>query len=102
MYDAVCSHIQAEDTKPLQMVVSRTAGTGKSFPIYCLKALLLDHLHVMAPTGVAAFNVGGFTLHSVLHLPTCGEFSHWRVSSFSNFSKVLVEWTTSSLMRCPC
>ena len=39
-----------------------------------MKALLLDRLHVMAPTGVAAFNVGGFTLHSLLHLPTRGEF----------------------------
>ena len=28
----------------------------------------------MAPTGVAAFNVGGVTLHSLLHLPTRGEF----------------------------
>ena len=74
VYDAVSSHMQAEDPEPLQMVVSGTAGTGKSFLIYCLKALLLDRLRVMAPTGVAAFNVGGFTLHSLLHLPTRGEF----------------------------
>ena len=73
MYDAVHSHIQAEDPEPLQMIVSGTAGTGKSFLIHCLKALL-DRLHVMAPTGVAsAFNVG-FTFHSLLHLPTHGEF----------------------------
>ena len=56
------------------MIVSGTAGTGKSFLIHCLKALLLDHLRVMAPTGVAAFNVGGVTLHSLLHRPTRGEF----------------------------
>ena len=74
VYNAVCSHIQAEDPEPLRMVVSGTAGTGKSFLIHCLKALLLDRLRVMAPTGVAAFNVGGFTLHSLLHLPTRGEF----------------------------
>ena len=74
VYDAVCSHMQAEHPEPLRMVVSGTAGTGKSFLIHCLKALLLDRLRVMAPTGVAAFNVRGFTLHSLLHLPTRGEF----------------------------
>ena len=74
VYDAVHSHMQPEDLEPLRMIVSGTAGTGKSFLIHCLKALLLDHLRVMAPTGVAAFNVGGVTLHSLLHLPTRGEF----------------------------
>ena len=66
--------MQAEDPEPLRMIVSGTAGTGKSFLIHCLKALLLDRLRVMAPTGVAAFIVGGVTLHSLLHLPTRGEF----------------------------
>ena len=66
--------MQAEDPEPLRMIVSGTAGTGKSFLIHCLKALLLDRLRVMAPTGVAAFNVGSVTLHSLLHLPTRGEF----------------------------
>ena len=60
VYNAVCSHIQAEDPEPLRMIVSGT-DTGKSIFIHCLKALLLDHLHVMAP---AAFNVGGYTLTS--------------------------------------
>ena len=74
MYDAVHSHMQAEHPDPLRMIVSGMAGTGKSFLIHCLKALLLDRLRVMPPTGVAAFNVRGVTLHSLLHLPTRGEF----------------------------
>ena len=74
VYDAVRSHMQTEDSEPLRMIVSGTAGTGKSFLIHCLKALLLDRLCVMAPTGVAAFNIGGVTLYSLLHLPTRGEF----------------------------
>ena len=35
VYDAVRSHIQAEGPEPLRMVVSGTAGTGKSFLIHC-------------------------------------------------------------------
>ena len=66
VYDAVHSHMQAEDSEPLQMIVSGTAGIGKSLLIHCLKALLLDRLRVIAPTGVAAFNVGCVTLHSLL------------------------------------
>ena len=72
--NAVCCHMQTEDPEPLRMIVSGTAGTGKSFLIHCLKALVSDHLHVMAPRGVPAFNVEGFTLHSLLHLSTHGEF----------------------------
>ena len=75
MMQFVVTCIQAEDPDYLRMIVSGTAGTDKSFPIHCLKALLLDRLHVMAPTGVAAFNVGGFTLHYLLHLPTREEFN---------------------------
>ena len=56
------------------MIVSGTAGTGKSYLIHCLRLLLQDKVRVVAPTGVAAFNVDGNTLHSLLNLPTKGEF----------------------------
>ena len=74
VYDTVSSHMQSEGAEPLRMVVSGTAGTGKSFLIHCLKALLQSRLRVAAPTGVAAFNVEGVTLHSLLQLPTRGDF----------------------------
>ena len=54
--------------------MSGTAGTGKSYLIQCLKHLLKDRLCVAAPTGVAAFNVDGYTLHSLLSLPVKGDF----------------------------
>ena len=59
--------------QPLCMIVSGTAGTGKPFLIGCLKELLQDKVRLLAPTGVAAFNIHGCTLHSVLRLPTKGE-----------------------------
>ena len=56
------------------MIVSGTAGTGKSYLIWCLQKLLGDHVRVTAPTGVAAYNVHGHTLHSLLSIPVRGEF----------------------------
>jgi hypothetical protein len=56
------------------MIVSGTAGTGKSYLIHCLRLLLQHQLVVAAPTRVAAFNINGQTLHSLLSLPTTGEF----------------------------
>ena len=50
-------------------VASGTAGTGKSYLIWCLQELLGDQLRVMAPTGAAAYNVHGHTLHSLLSIP---------------------------------
>ena len=62
--------------KPLHMFLSGVAGTGKSFLIETIKALISsmwasDDLTcaITAPTGLAAFNVGGNTIHRVLQLP---------------------------------
>ena len=56
------------------MIVSGTAGTGKSYLIHCLRLFLQHQVVVAAPTGVAAFNIDGHTLHSLFSLPTRGEF----------------------------
>ena len=62
--------------KPLHMFLSGVAGTGKSFLIETIKALISsmwasDDLTcaITAPTGLAAFNVGGDTIHRVFQLP---------------------------------
>ena len=75
-YRLVKDHFESKATgkQPLRMIVSDTAGTGKSYLIQCLKLLLGSHLRVTAPTGVAAFNVNGSTLHSLLGLPVKGDF----------------------------
>jgi len=72
------------NTNPLRMIVSRTAGTGKSYLIMFLKSLLGHHLIITAPTGVAAFNVNGYTLHSMLRLPVKGDFKDLESTTLQN------------------
>ena len=73
-YTLIRQHAEAHHPPPLRLIVSGTAGTGKSYLIHCLR-LLLDHrVRVAAPTGVAAFNIEGHTLHSLLSLPVKGDF----------------------------
>ena len=74
VYATVQQHHSANSPPPLRMIVSGTAGTGKSYLIHCLRLLLQHPIIVAAPTGVAAFNIDGHTLHSLLSLPTRGEF----------------------------
>ena len=74
VYTIIQQHHSTNSPPPLRMIVSGTAGTGKSYLIHCLRLLLQHQLLVAAPTGVAACNIDGQTLHSLLSLPTRGEF----------------------------
>jgi len=74
---------KSTDTKPepLHLFVSGGAGTGKSHLITALYQMALRILSregdkpnditvlLTAPTGTAAFNIGGVTLHSAFLLP---------------------------------
>lgn len=58
--------------KPLRMIIQGAGGSGKSVLINTLVTILRemfcsnDVVSVLAPTGVAAFNVGGETIHHCL------------------------------------
>ena len=60
----------------VRMFITGGAGTGKSLVISVIKEHL-ERSHIgagkacvlMAPTGVAAFNIGGLTIHRALNLP---------------------------------
>ena len=54
VYTIVQQHMEAETPPPLKMIISGTAGTGKSYVIHCLRLLLGDRVRVAAPTGVSS------------------------------------------------
>ncbi len=49
--------------------VTGKAGTGKSLLLQYIKKRSLKKVVVVAPTGVAAINVGGQTIHSLFYIP---------------------------------
>ena len=59
MYTTVKDHFESDNPPPLRMIVTGTAGTGKSYLIQCIRLLLGDKLTVAAPTGVASFIIEG-------------------------------------------
>ena len=66
--------METNDPTPFPIIISGIAGTGKSYLIHCLKLLLQHKVYVVASTGVAALNIDGNSLHSLLCLLTKGEF----------------------------
>lgn len=87
-YSIVHEHLQAEAPAPLRMIISGTAGT---YLINCLRLLLQNKVRVAAPTGVAAFNVDGHTLHSLLGLPTKGEYKDLTGEHLQNLQHSLAD-----------
>ena len=51
------------------LFVTGRAGTGKSTLLRCLRDLVPDEMVIVAPTGLAAVNVGGQTIHSFFGFP---------------------------------
>jgi len=76
-FDIVLHHpTQNEHSDPLRMIIQGTAGTGKSFLIESIShapststATGESPLLLLAPTGIAAFNIHAKTIHSALKIP---------------------------------
>ena len=92
------------DFKPLRMFVSGVGGTGKSFLIHALKSLIHKiwpssdlSCAIAAPTGLAAFNVGGMTIHRLFHLPIEHEVRQAGYWSLSKASQKVMKSTLRSL-----
>ncbi|MEL6375516.1 MAG: hypothetical protein AAFR04_16300, partial [Pseudomonadota bacterium] len=57
------------ETQTGHLFVTGRAGTGKSTLLRCIKDMVMDDLVVLGPTGLAAVNVGGQTIHSFFGFP---------------------------------
>ena len=84
--------------EPLRLTVLGAGGTGKSVIINTIVTLLrkmFDYdnvVHVVAPTGVAAFNVGGQTFfHLTSSRPTKGEYKPNQLQGNKDKRKKLIK-----------
>ena len=77
IYEKVKKQIKSENSKKLLIYVSGGAGTGKSFLLRAVKNLIilaedtaydLPKIFIAAPTGIAARNVSGMTIHRLFAL----------------------------------
>lgn len=65
-YEAALRHVRNRDGN---LFITGRAGTGKSTLLRCLAREVGERCVVLAPTGLAAVNVGGQTIHSFFGLP---------------------------------
>ena len=64
------------------------AGTGKTTLLRKIIETTHKNTVVVAPTGIAALNAGGVTIHSMFQLPLCGFIPEYQASvSISNYQK---------------
>ena len=72
-YTIVFDHYLENSENQLLLIITGPAGSGKSSVIDAIKNLLKQHCKVCIFFGMAAFNVKGQTLHSLLQLPIRGK-----------------------------
>ncbi|MGE0700524.1 MAG: ATP-dependent RecD-like DNA helicase [Hyphomicrobiaceae bacterium] len=65
-YEAAIDHLRTGDG---HLFITGRAGTGKSTLLRYLAELVPEPMVIVAPTGLAAVNVGGQTIHSFFGLP---------------------------------
>ncbi|SCY86059.1 helix-turn-helix domain-containing protein [Flavobacterium caeni] len=63
------------------------AGTGKTTLLHEIIRTTHKNVVVVAPTGIAALNAGGVTIHSMFQLPFAGFIPDERAPQFSDFVK---------------
>ncbi|XP_066600007.1 uncharacterized protein [Prorops nasuta] len=80
-----------DNNEILRLYVSGEGGTGKSFLIKTIRCWVKQTLRkdaiVSAPTGIAAFNVDGLTIHRLFQLPV----EHGRTAHYTELSDVALK-----------
>ena len=82
IYDVIMYKKRVHFDEPIYLFLTRGVGIGKTFTLQAIVQGLLRMHHknikynplkskalLMAFTGKAAFNIGGTTIHSALHIP---------------------------------
>ncbi|XP_057864414.2 ATP-dependent DNA helicase pfh1-like [Cryptomeria japonica] len=75
--ELILTHYASHQTiPPLCMIIQGTASTGKSYLIQCIRKkfnlstnLEHNHLLVLSPTGISAYNIQATTIHVFLCIP---------------------------------
>ena len=70
-YNIIRSHSEdiTRDKESLCLILIGEAGTGKSYLIDAIHALLNNTCAITETTGKDAYNIEGVTIHSLLKLP---------------------------------
>ena len=94
MEDSIVLSAEQEDALSAMMsgrnvFLTGEAGTGKSTVVREFRRRCGDECVVLAPTGIAALNAGGSTIHSFFMLPT-GLMTVDSVGAFSSWSRIQV------------
>ncbi|CAK1598254.1 unnamed protein product [Parnassius mnemosyne] len=83
--------------KKIMLYVSGEGGTGKSFLIHVIKRWVKEKLNqetiVTAPTGIAAFNIDGLTVHRVFQLPV----EHGSTPKYTQLSDIALKMLRDQL-----
>lgn len=100
VFDRVMDHYLSRDTSQLLFHVDGVAGTGKSTCIDIISQHMAYHaaqsagptefhdpIIWAAPTGVAAYNIQGCTVHSLLRLPINQAFVDLRTGTLSKLQR---------------
>ncbi|XP_066600982.1 ATP-dependent DNA helicase pif1-like [Prorops nasuta] len=102
VFDKVTKTVST-DNEILRLYVSGEGGTGKSFlikTIRCwIKKIMKKDVIVSAPTGIAAFNIDGLTIHRVFQLPVeHGRTAKYRVIRYSTIKIIREELKNVTLI----
>ena len=91
------AHGFANNTNRITFITGK-AGTGKTTFLRKLKAESFKQIAVVAPTGIAAINAGGTTIHSFFQLPF-SPFTPTPVGKKELISKMKMQGRRQQILR---
>ncbi|KYN05749.1 ATP-dependent DNA helicase PIF1 [Cyphomyrmex costatus] len=96
IFDKVTASILS-NSENLRLYISGEGGTGKSFLIKTIRSWIKKYVEkdtaITAPTGIAAFNIDGLTIHRLFQLPV----EHGRTAKYKQLSDVVLKFIREEL-----